>query len=42
MVFEDFFIYEVQNQKLILIEKVNSSQLRTFIKLREYDPYKLG
>lgn len=42
IVFEDFFIYEVQNQKLILIEKVNSSQLSTFIKLRQYDPYKLG
>lgn len=42
IVFEDFFIYEVQNQKLILIEKVNSSQLSTFMKLREYDPYKLG
>jgi len=42
IVFEDFFIYEVQNQKLVLIEKVNSSQLSTFMKLREYNPYKLG
>ena len=42
IVFEDFFIYEVQNQKLVLIEKVNSSQLSTFMKLREYNPYKLA
>lgn len=42
IVFEDFFIYEVQNQKLVLIEKVNSSQLSTFMKLRKYDPYKLA
>lgn len=41
LVFEDFFIYEVHNQKLILIEKVNSSLLSTFVKLREYDAYKL-
>ena len=42
IVFEDFFIFEIQGQKLVLIEKVKSSQLSTFIKLRKYDPYKLG
>ena len=40
IVFEDFFIYEIQNHKLVLIEKVESSQLSTFKKLRGYDAYK--
>ena len=40
IVFEVFFIYEIQNHKLVLIEKVESSQLSTFKKLREYDAYK--